>query len=145
MLFLYFKLLIYKDKHKTPKMTMRKKHTVQYSIFETCPEHETGRELKAISVWLDQHNELLDWVAADVKSHTVNPTGREGLTVESILRCAILKQYHQVSYHDLVFCLMDSTACQSFARLRPGWYPKRSVLQSCISVISAMTWKRMNQ
>lgn len=125
---------------------MRKKHTVQRSIFEYYPEHETGDELKAISYWLDQQPELLDWVATDVKSRAVkNNLGREGLTVESILRCAILKQYHQVSYNDLAFCLMDSTACQSFARLKSGWYPKRSALQNCISVISDVTWEQINQ
>jgi|SaaInlV_120m_DNA_4_1040238.scaffolds.fasta_scaffold00924_10 IS5 family transposase len=146
MLSLYFKLLIYKEKHSALEITMRKKHTVQCSIFEYYPEHETGHELKAISQWVDQHPELLDWVAGDVKNRAVkNNSGREGLTVESILRCAILKQYHQVSYYDLAFCLMDSTACQSFARLRPGWYPKRSVLQSCVSVISEVTWEQINQ
>lgn len=146
MLSLYFKLLIYKEKHKTPEITMRKKHTVQRSIFEVYPEHETGDELKAISHWLDQQPELLDWVAGDVKNRAVkNNSGREGLTVESILRCAILKQYHQVSYKDLAFCLMDSTACQSFARLSPGWYPKRSVLQNCVSVISDVTWEQINK
>lgn len=125
---------------------MRKKHTVQSSIFEYYPEHETGYELKAISQWLDQHPELLDWVAGDVKNRAVKSnSGREGLTVESILRCAILKQYHQVSYKDLAFCLMDSMACQSFARLRPNWYPKRSVLQNCVSVISEVTWEQINQ
>lgn len=125
---------------------MRKKYTVQRSIFEYYPEHETGHELKAISHWLDQQPELLDWVAEDTQSRAVkNNSGRDGLTVESILRCAILKQYHQVSYHDLAFCLMDSTACGSFARLKPGWYPKRSALQECISVISDRTWERINR
>ena len=146
MLSLYFKLLIYKEKHQTPEITMRKKHTAQRSIFECYPEHETGYELKAISHWLDQQPALLDRVAEDVKSRAVkNNSGRDGLTVESILRCAILKQYHQVSYHNLAFCLMDSTACESFARLKPGWYPKRSALQECISAISDRTWERINQ
>ena len=63
MLSLYFKLLIYKEKHQTPEITMRKKHTAQRSIFECYPEHETGYELKAISHWLDQQPELLDRVA----------------------------------------------------------------------------------
>lgn len=125
---------------------MREKHTVQRSIFEYYPEHETGRTLQAISAWLDQNPELLDWVAADVQTQTIKvPTGRKGLTVESILRCAIIKQYRQLSYDDLVFCLMDSTVCESFARLRPGWYPKKSVLQHGISAISAVTWEQINQ
>ena len=39
---------------------MREKHTVQRSIFEHYAEHEIGRELKAISDWLDQHMDLLE-------------------------------------------------------------------------------------
>jgi len=124
---------------------MREKRTVQSSIFEHYAEHEIGRELKAISDWLDQNIDLLDWVAADVKQRNVEETGRKGLSIESVLRCAILKQYRQLSYEDLVFCLMDSTSCQTFARLTMGWSPKKATLQSCISAVSDVTWEQINQ
>jgi IS5 family transposase len=123
---------------------MREKRTVQRSIFEQYAEHEIGRELKAMSDWLDTQLDLLDWVAADVKQRNVEETGRKGLSIESVLRCAILKQYRQLSYEDLVFCLMDSTSCQTFARLTQGWYPKKAALQNCISAISAVTWEQIN-
>jgi len=99
---------------------MREKHTVQRSIFEHYAEHEIGLELKSISGWLDQHIDLLDWVAADINPCSVEDTGRKGLSVESVLRCAILKQFRQMTYEDLVFCLMDSVSCQTFARLNHG-------------------------
>ena len=124
---------------------MREKRTIQRSLFEAYAEHEIGRELKSMSDWLDQDRELLDWVAADVKQRHVEKTGRKGLTIESVLRCAILKQYRQLSYEDLVFCLVDSTSCQAFARLTTGWSPKKATLQSCISAISAVTWEQINQ
>jgi IS5 family transposase len=124
---------------------MREKRTVQSSIFEAYAEHEIGRELKSMSDWLDQNLDLLDWVAADVKRRNVEKTGRKGLTIESVLRCAILKQYRQLSYEDLVFCLVDSTSCQAFARLTTGWAPKKATLQSCISAISDVTWEQINQ
>ena len=124
---------------------MREKHTVQRSIFEHYAEHEIGLELKSMSVWLDQNMDLLDWVAADINPHNVEDTGRKGLSVESVLRCALLKQYRQMTYKDLVFCLMDSASCQTFARLSLEWFPKKSVLQGCISAISAATWERINQ
>ena len=124
---------------------MREKRTVQSSIFEQYAEHEIGRELKAMSAWLDEHLDLLDWVAADVKQRNVEETGRKGLTIESVLRCAILKQYRQLSYEDLVFCLLDSTSCQTFARLTLGWFPKKTTLQSCISAISDVTWEQIHQ
>ncbi len=96
---------------------MREKRTVQSSIFDRYAEHEIGLELKAMSEWLDKNRDLLDWVAADIKQRNVEETGRKGLSVESVLRCALLKQYRQLSYDELVFCLMDSTSCQTFARL----------------------------
>ena len=99
---------------------MREKRTIQASISEYFPEHEIGRELKAMSQWLDANPDLLDWVAAEVKNRHVEETGRKGLTIDSVLRCALLKQYRQLSYEDLVFCLMDSSACRTFARLSGG-------------------------
>ena len=33
---------------------MREKRTIQASIFERYAEHEIGRELKAMSDWVDQ-------------------------------------------------------------------------------------------
>ena len=123
---------------------MREKRTVQASIFEAYAEHEIGRELKSMSDWLDEHIDLLDWVAADVKQRNVEATGRKGLSIESVLRCAILKQYRQLSYEDLVFCLMDSASCQTFARLTMAWFPKKATLQSCISAISDVTWEQIN-
>lgn len=124
---------------------MREKRTIQSSIFDHYAEHEIGTELKAMSDWLDAHLDLLDWVEADVKQRNVEATGRKGMTIESVLRCAILKQYRQLSYEDLVFCLMDSSSCQTFARLPRGWFPQKPTLQSCISVISAVTWEEINQ
>ena len=40
---------------------MRKKHTVQNSIFHFYADHEIGKELQAISNWLDSHPEVLDY------------------------------------------------------------------------------------
>lgn len=124
---------------------MREKRTVQSSIFDQYAAHEIGAELAAMSDWLDANLDLLDWVAADVKQRNAEATGRKGMTVESVLRCAILKQYRQLSYEDLAFCLMDSVSCQTFARLPQGWAPKKPTLQSCISAVSAVTWEQINQ
>jgi IS5 family transposase len=124
---------------------MREKRTVQASIFEGYAEHEIGQELKAMSAWLDGQLDLLDWVAADVKQRNVEKTGRKGLSIESVLRCAILKQYRQLSYEDLVFCVMDSDSCRTFARLTTGWFPKKAALQSCVSAISEVTWEQINR
>ena len=124
---------------------MREKRTVQSSIFERYAEHETSREMQAMSAWLDRHPELLDWVSADLRTRPLMATGRKGLSAESVLRCAILKQYRQMSYDELAFCLLDSASSQTFARLTMGCLPKKAALQSAISMISDTTWERINQ
>jgi len=96
---------------------MRQERTVQASIFDQYAPHEIGHELQAMSAWLDAHPELLSWVTADLRVRPTQPTGRCGISGESVLRCAILKQYRQLSYEDLAFCLLDSMSCQAFARL----------------------------
>ena len=45
---------------------MRQERIIQASIFDVFAEHEIGRELKAISRWLDEHRELLALVSRDL-------------------------------------------------------------------------------
>ena len=65
---------------------MRQERTVQASIFDFFADHEIGRELKAMSQWLDEHRELIWLAAEDLRRHGVRETGREGLPAESVLR-----------------------------------------------------------
>lgn len=124
---------------------MRQERTVQASIFDHYAQHEIGQELQAMSAWLDAHPALVGWVAADLRARPTQPTGRCGISYESVLRCAILKQYRQLTYEELSFCLLDSLSCQAFARLTTGWVPRKAALQSVISQISPTTWARINQ
>ncbi len=124
---------------------MRKKCIDQVSIFDLFSNHEIGKELKAMSARIDQHRDLLDWVATDLQVHDVGDTGRQGLPAEAVLRCALLKQYRQLSYQELAFHLSDSASFQAFARLPSTLFPKKSVLQKTISRIQPMTWERINQ
>ena len=52
---------------------MRQERTVQASIFDLFAGHEIGRELKAMSQWLDEHPALVGLVAKDLRRH-----GRQG-------------------------------------------------------------------
>jgi IS5 family transposase len=124
---------------------MRQERTVQASIFDLFAEHEIGRELKAMSQWLDEHRELLGLVAEDLRRHGVKETGRQGLPAESVLRCGLLKQHRQLSYEELAFHLEDSTSFRAFARLPLSWTPKKSVLHMTISAIRAETWEAINR
>ena len=124
---------------------MRQERIIQASIFDVFAAHEIGRELKAMSQWLDEHRDLVGLVARDVGQHGVKATGREGLPAEAVLRCALLKQYQQLSYEELAFHLEDSASFRAFARLPFAWTPKKSVLQKTISAIRAETWEAINR
>jgi len=67
---------------------MRQERTVQASLFDLFADHEIGRELKAMSQWLDEHREFVGLAAEDLRRHGVKETGREGLPAESVLRLA---------------------------------------------------------
>src|SRR3954467_6631282 len=124
---------------------MRQERTVQASIFDLFARHEIGCELKKASQWLDEHPALLGLVTRDLRGDGVQETGRQGLPAEAVLRCALLKQYRQLSYEELAFHLEDSASFRAFARLPWAWSPKKSVLHKTISAIRAETWEAINR
>ena len=124
---------------------MRQERSVQGSIFDVFAGHEIGRELKAMSDWLDAHGALCGLVAADLRRAGVQETGRQGLPAEAVLRCALLKQYRQLSYQELAFHLEDSASFRAFARLPWAWSPKKSALHKTISAVRAETWEQVNR
>jgi len=124
---------------------MRQERTVQASLFDRFAGHEIGRELKAMSTRLDDHRGLVSLVAADLRRHGVKATGRHGLPAEAVLRCALLKQYRQLSYQELAFHLEDSASFRAFARLPHACSPQKSVLHRTISAIRAETWEQINR
>jgi IS5 family transposase len=105
---------------------MRQERTVQASIFDLFASHEIGRELKAISQWLDDNREVVGLVAGALRRIGLKATGRQGLPAEAVLRCALLKQHRQLSYQGLAFHLEDSASFRAFARLPWSCCPKRA-------------------
>ena len=125
---------------------MRQERTVQASIFDLFAGHEIGRELKAMSEWLDEHRELLGLVAA----RPAPARGQGDRTARACRRrrcCAarLLKQHRQLSYQELAFHLEDSASFRAFARLPWSWSPRKSVLHKTISAIRAETWEQINR
>jgi len=123
---------------------MRQKRTLQSSLFDSVLEHDIAIELEAMSNLLDAHPIVLDWVESDLRDRMLASTGRKGLSVESILRCAILKQSRQLTYQELAFFLQDSISLRAFTRLAMGC-PQKSALQAGIAAISAATWEKLNR
>ena len=86
---------------------MRAERIIQASIFDIFAGHDIGRELKAMSEWLDGHPALVGLVADDLRRDGFRETGRRGLPAESALRCGLLKQHRQLSYEELAFHLEE--------------------------------------
>lgn len=124
---------------------MRQKRDPQRNFLHLMARNKIARELEAISQVLDQNPGILDLVFQDLVKYQRTDTGRDGMTAEQVLRCAILKQYRELTYEELAFHLEDSMAFRSFARLGRGRYPCGSTLQDNIKAIAAETWEAVNR
>lgn len=120
---------------------MRQKRNPQLNLFMTVANTQIGRELEQMSRVLDDTPGLLQVIFDDLVKAKRADTGRQGLTAEQVLRCAVLKQYRQLSYEELAFHLDDSAAFRRFARLEMGKYPRKSILQENIKAISEQSWE----
>jgi transposase, IS5 family len=119
---------------------MRQKFTSQMSLFAPMARNSIVKELDQISKILDANPRMMERVFQDLVGTSRPDTGRQGLTAEQVLRCAVLKQYRQLTYEELAFHREDSDAFRSFSRLEMGQYPCKSVLQENIKAIKEETW-----
>jgi len=124
---------------------MRRKFNPQINLFTSVTSNVISKELKHISQIIDANHQLRDLIYQDLVRAKRHDTGREGLTAEQVLRCAVLKQYRQLSYEELSFHLEDSTAFRAFSRLNMGQYPCKSILQDNIKSLTEDTWEAIHR
>ena len=90
-------------KPKTPEVVIRAKRTTQNSLFEPQSiDHPVADDLDSASAWLDTHPELLDAIGADLDGGAGSQRGRQELTCETVLRCAVLLHLRQTSYRERI-------------------------------------------
>jgi IS5 family transposase len=124
---------------------MRKKWDEQLSIWHYLPKNRVSRELRGISEIIEAHPEILEGIYRDLsRSHRVD-TGRDGMTAEQVLRCAVLKQYRSLTYEELEFHLQDSQSFRAFAKLKMGQSPSASTLQENIKALSVASWMAVHE
>jgi IS5 family transposase len=123
---------------------MRQKFTPQMSLFNPVGRNSIVKELEQISKVLDANPKLMDLVFHDLTATSRFDTGRKGMTAEQVLRCAVLKQYRELTYEELAFHLEDSDAFRAFSRLEMGQYPSKSILQENIKAIREETWEAIH-
>jgi len=124
---------------------MRRKFNPQMNLFTTMARNQIAKELQHMSQILDATPKVVDLAYQDLVRSARPTTGREGMTAEQVLRCAILKQYRQLTYEELAFHLEDSEAFRIFSRLEMGQYPCKSILQENIKALREETWEAIHR
>jgi IS5 family transposase len=124
---------------------MRRKFNPQMNLFMTMPRNQIAKELRHMSQILDATPTVVELAYKDLVRSARPTTGREGMTAEQVLRCAILKQYRQLTYEELAFHLEDSESFRVFSRLEMEQYPCKSILQENIKALREETWEAIHR
>ncbi len=115
------------------------------SLWHYLPKNRVSQELRGISEIIDAHPEILERIYRDLSQNHRVDTGRDGMTAEQVLRCAVLKQYRNLTYEELEFHLQDSQSFRAFAKLRNGQNPSTSTLQENIKALSVESWMAVQE
>lgn len=124
---------------------MRYKRDPQLYLYNDIPKSKIALELMSIALVLDENRDILNLVYNDLTQLKRSDTGRDGMNAEQVLRCAILKQYRELTYDELTFHLGDSNSFRAFAKLKMGHSPSSSTLQDNIKAILPETWEAINR
>jgi len=111
-------------------------------------DHEYARELEGISRILEQAPEIKRIYARIAKELSLaGPTrrGRDGLTVEQVVKIALIRSRFGYTYRELEFVLQDSATIRKFAGLEYQKPIKKSALNENIRRISEESWRELNE
>ena len=100
-------------------------------------------ELEKMSVALDETPAILDEVAGDLHCG-VRELGSEGMTVEQVLRSAIIYQLKGYSYRELSARIADSYNYRKFTRFNTGAIPHFTNFEKAIKKIRPGTFEKIN-
>ncbi|MCP4255555.1 MAG: transposase, partial [Candidatus Scalindua sp.] len=88
---------------------------------------------------------FLEKVAGDFKTPKGSPAGAKGMTIEQVVRVAILKQLRQLGYEELFDELNDNISYRRFAKIHEGKVPKKMTLNDNIKKISPAGWEEIHR
>jgi IS5 family transposase len=113
-------------------------------MFRQYSEHSFSDRLQKISAILDLHPEIADWVHSDLGKSECS-RGSRGMSAESVVRAALLKQMQDLSYGELEYQVADSQSARAFIRVPDGRTYSDSALQTNIKAISLATWQKIQK
>ena len=94
---------------------------------------------------LEAHPQLAEFAHRDLVGERRADTGRRGLSGDQVLRIALLKQIHGLSYRELEFHLQDSAAFRSFVGLGLDEWPRFQTLQDNVKRLRPETWEAIHR
>lgn len=124
---------------------MRQFRENQLALTPTWGPHQHTRELQMIARILESHPQIGELVHQDLVGKRRSDTGRRGLGGDQVLRIALLKQIHGLSYRELEFHLQDSAAFRSFVGLGFDEWPRFQTLQDNVKRIRPETWEAIHR
>lgn len=104
-----------------------------------------SKKLEKVSEILDRDRSCLEEIAKDFKTKKSSKVGAKGMTIEQVVRIAILKQMYQLSYERLYDELNDNLSYRRFAKVHEGMVPKVMTLNENIKKISPEGWEEISK
>ncbi|MGR3303954.1 MAG: ISNCY family transposase [Candidatus Scalindua sp.] len=104
-----------------------------------------SKKLKKISEILEKDMSFLEKVAEDFKTPKESPAGAKGMTIEQVVRVAILKQLRQLGYQELYDELNDNISYRRFAKIHECEVPGKMTLNENIKRISPEGWEEIHK
>src|SRR5215475_14093977 len=103
------------------------------------------RELQAIADFLDEHEELVEAVGADLRRGLKNAnTGRRGLTPQQVLRSLILMRVKNWDYRELRERVADGLTLRLFTDFNAQPVPKHDAFNRSFNRLTPATLKAVN-
>ena len=104
-----------------------------------------SKKLQKISEILQKYMSFLQKVAEDFKTPKGSPAGAKGMTIEQVVRVAVLKQLRQLGYEELYDELSDNISYRRFAKIHEGEVPGKTTLNENIKMISSEGWEEIHK
>lgn len=108
-------------------------------------DSKLSKKLDKISYILERDKSFLEKIAEDFKTEKGSKSGAKGMTVEQVIRVAILKQMRNLSYLQLYDELNDNISYRRFTKIHEYKVPKIMALNENIKRLSAESLEELNR
>lgn len=123
---------------------MRKTFDLQSDFDFHQNQSRLSKKLEKVSEILDKDKSFLQKISEDFKTEKNSNAGAKGMTIEQVVRTAIIKQMYGLSYNRLNDELNDNISYRKFTKFYYDKVPKVSTLNENIKRISIAGWEEIN-